>query len=498
MNVAKTELSRADFSEFRDFVNNRVGLHITSTKKKHLERCLIKRMSNLGHTSPKDYLRFIRNIPQNHVEMKELVNLLTVGETYFFRDHNQLNVVKKKILKPLIEKRNITAERRLKIWSAGCASGEEPYSLAMIIKELIPYLNFWKIDILATDINHHSLEKAKSASYNNWSFRNTSEHIKDKYFIAKDSKHHLVDEIKKMVSFNYLNLVDPCYPSYFNRTTDIDLIICRNVAIYFNRETTRSIVERFYECLSDEGWLVMGASDPFIADSRFKSKELSGLYIYYKSRKLLEQKVKKTPPKLKKKVKIERQTEKLSAIMPLRFEPSEEADQYKLSRKDSSADSYRAGMHLFHSGALNKALDKFHLGFKEKKKTARCAYMIAKIEANRGDLDEAKKWSKKAVVLDKLLLEGHFLLSMIYQGLGKDQLAIDSMKKTIYLNHNFAEGYFCLGVIYKKQGNKKMAVKAFQNVKKLLKDKPAVKEIPELKGISYSKLLKCVQQNIDL
>lgn len=497
MNVAKAEISHEDYSEFRDFVNNRVGLHITSTKKKHLERCLIKRMSNLGHSSPKDYLKFINQIPQNHMEMKELVDLLTVGETYFFRDHNQLNVVKKKILKPLVEKRNI-GKRHLKIWSVGCASGEEPYSLAMIIKDLIPYLSYWKIDILATDINHHSLDKAKSAWYNKWSFRNTSERVMDKYFVSENRRYRLVDEIKNMVSFNYLNLVDPCYPSYFNRTTDVDLIVCRNVAIYFDRETTTRIVERFYECLNDEGWLVMGASDPYIVDSRFKSKEISGLYFYYKAKKLIEQKVKKTLPKQKKEIKIEKQTAKLSAILPLAFERREETDKVKLGGKETATDNYKTGMHLFHSGAIEKALAKFHLGFKEKKAAAKCAYMIGKIKANQGDLDEAKKWSKKAVALDKLLLEGYFLLSMIYQGLGKDHLAIESLKKTVYLNRNFAEGYFCLGVIYKKQGKKKLAVKAFKNVKALLEGKPATREISELKGVSYNKLLKCVQENLDI
>ncbi|HEX21672.1 MAG TPA: hypothetical protein ENH19_03360, partial [Actinobacteria bacterium] len=274
-------------------------------------------------------------------------------------------------------------------------------------------------------------------------------------------------------------------------------IICRNVAIYFNRKTTRSIVERFYECLNDKGWLVMGASDPYVTDSRFKSKEFSGLYIYYKSVKPAETRFKKPLSQPKKPVKnIEKQTAKLSAIMPLKFERPEDGDQKMWDRKTKSAAYYLSGMEYFHAGEFKKALDEFHLGFKKNKIAAKCAYMIAKIKANGGDLAEAKKWAKKAVALDKLLLEGYFLLSMVYQSLGQDQPAIDSLKKTVYLDRNFAEGYFCLGVIYKKQSKNRLAAKAFHNVKILLKDKPAVKDIPELKGISYSKLLKCAEENL--
>lgn len=501
MTTTKHKFSHEDYLNFRELIYRRTGLHFPESKKKDLERIILRVLCDSEQAAADEYFNFINQISSDHREMKRLVNELTIGETYFFRDDNQMAVIKNDILAPLIAEKNVSTQR-FKIWSAGCASGEEPYSIAMIVRDLIPYTRYWDIKILATDINRVLLKKAKAATYNNWSFRNTSDEVIKRYFTFDDREYNLVSEIKEMVTFDYLNLVESIYPSTLNLTGDFDLIICRNVAIYFDKETTRRIVERFYDCLVDGGWLLMGASDPLIQDSRFKCKELSGVFIYHKEkRQPAERAVVSVEPK-KKKSNLEIQTEKLSATLPLIFSippatGTTAAKAPSASRKSAKYSYYSAGLHLFHSGKSEDALNKFYLGVEENDEPAKCAYMIAKIEANKGNLDEAKKWCKKAVASDKLLMEGHFLLSMIYQGLQKDEPAVVSLKKAIYIDHDFAEGYFCLGTIYKKQGKMELARKAFNNAVMLLESKPPGKEIPECEGMTFGKLLKCARENIN-
>lgn len=493
--AVKTKLDHEDIHKFQDFIYRKTGLHFTEAKKKDLERIILQALVKSGHHSPRDYLDFLRKIPRDHHEMKRLINQLTVGETYFFRDENQMAIIKNEILPPIIARRNVSNNRRLRIWSAGCASGEEPYSVAIIVRELIPYARYWNIEILATDINQHLLKKARAARYNSWSFRNTPEEIKKKFFTKdKDNiEYCLVDEIKDMVNFEYLNLVEPACPSLLTRTCDLDLIICRNVAIYFDKKTTEKIVDRFHDCLIDGGWLVMGASDPYITESRFSSREFNGNFVFHKEK--TRAKAVNVAKDIKKDKRIEVETKKLSTSLALKYSKTTVIDR-KRSAGSQIPKHYAGGMNLYHSRKIDQALAKFYQGFSENDEPARCAYMIAKIEANKGNLQEAKKWCRKAVAVDKLLLEGHFLLSMIYQELEKDEMAIISLKKAIYIDRDFAEGYFCLGTIYKKLGKKELAEKAFKNAVMLLKDKPVTKEIPECEGVTFGKLLKCIKANV--
>jgi chemotaxis protein methyltransferase CheR len=189
-----------------------------------------------------------------------IVARLTIGETYFFRNMPQFDALRQHIIPELLRRREAT--RGLRIWSAGCATGEEPYSVAITVGDMLPADHFWHVSILATDINAQFLTRAREALYGEWSFRETPDELRSRFWAREQGRWRLRPQIRRMVSFARLNLAEPCYPSVANGTCALDLLLCRNVTIYFDDLTTRQVVERFYNALAPGGWLIVGHTEP--------------------------------------------------------------------------------------------------------------------------------------------------------------------------------------------------------------------------------------------
>jgi chemotaxis protein methyltransferase CheR len=192
--------------------------------------------------------------------LEELVEHLTVGETYFLRDPAQIAALRRVILPEIIERRR--ADRRVRVWSAGCSTGEEPYTLAILLTEQT-VLDGWEVLLVGTDVNRESLRLAREASYPAWSFRATTEQFRQRYFVPVGNAWRLADPVRRMVRFAWTNLAtDPLMPP----SADFDLIVCRNVTIYFDEAATQRLYRTLIGALAPGGWLMLGPSDPMPAD----------------------------------------------------------------------------------------------------------------------------------------------------------------------------------------------------------------------------------------
>ncbi len=242
---------------FRDLMQERCGLAYPERKRADLAHGLgaALRASKLGSLA-----QLYADARAHGPAWETLVASLTIGETYFFRNQAQFDALREQIVPELIARRS--SIRTLRIWSAGCATGEEPYSIAMMLSELLPDPAQWQVHILATDINPQFLARAREGLYGNWSFRDTESRLRDIYFTPEGNRWRLSPSIRQMVNFSRLNLVEPCYPAIINGTYGQDIIFCRNVTIYFDEPTTRQIIERFYAALFPGGWLVVGHAEP--------------------------------------------------------------------------------------------------------------------------------------------------------------------------------------------------------------------------------------------
>ena len=253
------KLTLEDFTVFRDLILEKSGIKIRDNRVDYLEYRVKERM--LVH-SLVDYREYYFKLKYDEAgpdsELQELINLVTVHETSFFRHPDQLDTLRDLVLKRIIEDKEKIGNTSLRMWSAVCATGEEPLTLAMMIKEYFPQLKRWSVSITATDISTAALEKAKKGVFGDNSFRAPLEDIKNKYFKKVDSRYHAVDEIKRMVTHKIVNLSDI---DSLDKYRDMDLILCRNVFIYFPDEVKEAIAKKFYEIMPRGGALILGNAE---------------------------------------------------------------------------------------------------------------------------------------------------------------------------------------------------------------------------------------------
>jgi chemotaxis protein methyltransferase CheR len=251
----------ADASEqARSLVSGRLGLDFHGQRLHDLERA-VARASRAAGASPTQYLARLATLPDESPEWRRLATQLTVGETYFFRERPCFDALEQRVLPAIVAERRAQGIPRLRLWSAGCSTGEEPYSLAILIDRMLPDRKSWTITILGTDVDPEALEKARRGVYREWSFRTTPRWLRNRYFRPRGDCFALDDHIRKLVTFAPLNLVADTYPALTTNTTAFDVILCRNVLMYLTRRTQRATAAKLADALLPGGWLALGAAE---------------------------------------------------------------------------------------------------------------------------------------------------------------------------------------------------------------------------------------------
>ncbi len=262
---------------FCKLIGDKTGLHFTKDQGKELERKLATIKEAFAFQSLQDCLKWFLEPPFNKKKLDALAESLTIGETYFFRDTHAFEILKKTLLPALIQERKNT--QQLWIWSAGCCTGEEIYSLAILLDQLLPSPNTWSIHLIGTDINPEFLRRARQGQYREWSLRSTPEAIKKTYFIKEGDLFTLLPSIREKVEFYVHNLMDPLFP-FLNQ---MDLILCQNVIIYFSPSHLPKVVQRLADALKEEGWLsVSSIETPYILDPSLTPVPLEGVPFFRK------------------------------------------------------------------------------------------------------------------------------------------------------------------------------------------------------------------------
>ncbi len=265
------------FRLVRDIIKDYCGLYFDDASRYLLEKRLSRRIRNHHLNDFRDYYRFIRYDTRAEEELSAIMDVLTVNETYFFREQNQLRAFSEEIIEEL--KVANRGRRTLRIWSAGCSTGEEPYTIAMLMQEKNAF-NGWDIEIHGSDINQRVLQTARRGVYRKNSFRTTEPYFLKKYFVEEDSSYRITDAVKKFVNFSYLNLLDPCKTKFLGK---MDVVFCRNVLIYFDNASRRRVIDNFYDRLVDGGYLLLGHAESLInISTAFTLKHFKHDMVYQK------------------------------------------------------------------------------------------------------------------------------------------------------------------------------------------------------------------------
>jgi len=274
------EMSSDEFKMIRDFILERSGIYFAENKMYLVKNRLAKRMEELQIKTVRDYFYHVK-YDLSMREFNRLMDLVTTNETSFFRNEPQLLAFSDEVLPMLIaEKTKQQGAKTLRIWSAGCSTGEEPYTLAIQILEKLHSLAGWNVEIIANDISEQVLQRARHGEYNGITLRGVKPDMLSRYFTASGDSYRVKPELKMMVKFSHLNLNDPRQISMIN---GMDVVFCRNVMIYFNDDVKKQLVRGFYNALRPGGYFFIGHSETLHGISKaFKLVYFKNALVYQK------------------------------------------------------------------------------------------------------------------------------------------------------------------------------------------------------------------------
>lgn len=255
--AATVPLTDAQFDRLRTMIASFSGLKYGDNKRYLLENRLQQRLEARSLKNFDEYLTFLERDPRRQEELTFLFNQITTNETSFYRNGPQISAFQYTVLPELLDAKRKLRQRRLRIWSAGCSSGEEPYTLAIVACEVLgAEISEWRVEIIGNDISADMLEKAKVAEYGEYAMRATPLAVREKYFTAgTDGNWRLSPSVKKLVKFGFLNLSDD---AAMKAVPQMDFVFCRNVLIYFDQDMKRRIVGHLHDALAPGGWLFIG------------------------------------------------------------------------------------------------------------------------------------------------------------------------------------------------------------------------------------------------
>lgn len=265
----------AEYQNLTEYLYQKTGIKFEDAKYDFVRRRVEERIKNLGLKSFREYFLYLKYGDKGD-EFQLLINALTINETYFFREYPQLKCFAEEVIPEIIKKKTV---KHLKIWSAGCSTGEEPYTLAIILKEMLEGTGFtFQVD--ATDINSRVIEYARKRLYTRRSVKDVPEVYLEKYFRPRGEVFELTVEIAKYVNFQILNLLDE---KEMNKMAGYDAIFCRNVLIYFDDKSRREVALQFYRALNPGGFIFLGHSESMSRiTSVFRLKKYNNAIIYQK------------------------------------------------------------------------------------------------------------------------------------------------------------------------------------------------------------------------
>lgn len=448
----------------RDMVARRLGLDFPDRRRADLERGLARALRSSPVVDPKVYLTWMTTLSDDSPEWRQLAGFLTVGETYFFRAQSSFEALEEKVLPPLITARRLEGVLRLRLWSAGCATGEEPYSLAMLLDRLLPEASEWSLTILATDINRTALESARRGIYREWSLRETPPWVRDRYFHRRGRDAFEVDpRIRRLVTFAPLNLADG-FPAAMTNTSAMDLILCQNVIMYFTREAQRATVARLQRALVTGGWLIVSPAEASAELFRpLMPVNFPGAIFYQKESK---EGIMPAPPPLMPSWQVEPVAPDFPASsLPIEMPVSPVESPVKertASRPDRDPDLGRA-----------------------------------RILADQGDLEEARRLCEAALSRDRLDPEAQLLFAAILQERGEIPAALEALRRAIYLAPDSAPAHFLLGSLLIREGKRRRGRQSMETVVRLLSSIPSDEPVPGGEGLTAGRLLETARAYLE-
>jgi chemotaxis protein methyltransferase CheR len=432
----------AAYEQLAAILRQRAGLVFQSLRRPTVETAANTVMRRVGIHAPES---FVTLLSQPGAVFDDLMAEVTIGETYFFREAAHFALLRDRILPEF--RARFGNERRFRAWSAGASTGEEAYSIAITLRE-----QGVSADILATDISRARLAAARRAIYRRWSFRGVPQETIDRYFKATGDVYSLRAEIRRDVELRYLNLAADCYPSMANGVWGMDVIFCRNVLIYFDRDTIARVAEGLFESLADDGWILPGATDPPLSEFVKCEVVQTGAGLVYRRWRGERRRTSGETAYRSPLVPRGETTPSVYPPLPAAPEPVRREDPPLASRPLPAPEQPDSGI----TPALSAS-----------DPATQAAARVREL-ANAGRLEEAGRDCAAALDVHRDSAELHYLHAVLVAQARQFAESARAARRALYLDRNMIVAHAILGTALAKSGDAAGARRAFDNAVRLL------------------------------
>jgi chemotaxis protein methyltransferase CheR len=463
---------------FCRLIAQRTGIVLQDHQLHNLRDTTRRGCERFGYGDCAHYLHELQQSPGLTAPLEYLIAGITVGESYFFRDSEQIGLLRDTLLPEMIAAKRASGNLSLRVWSAGCSEGQEIYTLALLLHELIPDIEKWRIQLRGTDINSEVVSKAIAGRYSEWSFRATPQAVRERWFVPAGNAYEICPEIRQMVHFSYLNLAADMYPSILSETYALDLILCRNVFIYLDRQTVQRCMSQYADCLLDQGVLMLGASDPMY--HRHTGLELvqtkwagyfrkGGTQDMHADRRIAQ------------------------AVAPAPDEPARPPAQRHALQPDM------AGIiTLLKSSDWAAALVLLDKVCQPGSESSDFWQMKAKVLANMGRAELALQACERSLQLDVVNKHSYLMQGMILVELNRGPEAEEAFRRTLYLDRSFLEAHYELAMLRVRAGDLPGALKSLANALKIAQAGDPQRELHNAAGMTYQRFAQVLQNEIEM
>ncbi len=476
------------------------GNHLKTAEQTRLASYILQRIRKLGVEGIEDYRQRLMAEQDDHAdtdptsEWSQLIEQVTIGESFFFRDHGQINLLRYQILPDLLQSRQ--SRRRLRVWSIGCAAGEELYTVAILLQQLLPDWRQWQLELVGSDISYERLQRATAGHYRGWALRGMEQGEITRYFEGHRERYLLHQNIREMARFEHLNLLDDRFLKQGKGPHEVDLILFRNVLIYFDRESANQVVDTITRRMADGGYLLTGHTELL----RIRGDDL-GLHAVHYPESVIYQRSDghtvspKVPSISLQLAPLPDLPDACSVGQLTDQETDQDTDQKKRETEPCDMDQneqLQQAIESFHSGAYLRAMEEAEEAADHFPLHARL--LQSQCLANLGDYRQAEVVVDEVLSDDPFLYQGYYLKSQLKELTGETEQAIQLLEKVLYLNQNFIPAYLDLAASLERDSRSERARRLRASAGHLLSRLPANQTIEPYGEITASELHAYLQK----
>ncbi len=467
--MTATASIRTTLDAVTGMISARAGLVFPPSRRRDVEIATKKIMGAAALPDPGEWLG---HLEQDAALLDELISELTIKETYFFREPGHFALIRDGIVRELQQRRG--AAHTLRVWSAGCASGEEAYSLAILFEEMGLA---GSVRILATDISRTALARARQATYTPWALRGEGDRLIGPYLRRSGDRFELAARFLRRVEFACLNLAQDVYPTFATNTFGLDLILCRNVLIYFDATTIRHVARRFYDSLADGGFLITSAADPSLANYAPYEVEMTSAGVIYRKNQQPQTRTAPLSPAVRLDFPASQPT-----LPPVPVAPDIVAA--AKTRRSPPADPLAEARQAFERGENARVIE---LAAPFKPDVAAVILSIRAL-ANLGDAEAAVAMAANAAARHPSSPEIGFLHAVLLMNLARYGEADVALRRVLYLDRSLAVAHFTHGATLRRLGDLGRSLQAYRNARDLAACRPAEEIVPLSDGEKAGRL----------